>query len=120
MPARRHPEVEIQIGIVRWLRTVAPGLIVHHSPNGELRDKRTAAKLKAMGVYPGWPDLALIDEGGRHYFLEVKAQAGRLSESQNSFRDKCFERGIHWASVRSIDDVRAALSMWQVKTREAA
>lgn len=36
---------------LRWL---------HHSPNGGFRNKREAAKLKAMGVKPGYPDLTLL------------------------------------------------------------
>ena len=34
-----------------------PDVIMRHVPNGEHRDPRTAAKLKAMGVLPGSADL---------------------------------------------------------------
>lgn len=113
-------ESSIQIAIRSWLLTVAPDLLVGHAANGELRNKRTAAKLKAMGVYPGWPDLQLIDASGRLYFLEVKAGEGQLSDAQEAFRDECIRRCIPFAVVRSIDDARTALEAWGLTTREAA
>jgi len=113
-------EEAIHRAIVAYLRTVAPGLIVHHSPNGEIRDKRTAAKLKAMGVYPGWPDLTIITPMGRVVFLEIKRAGEKLSPSQVAFRDECLSRGIPFACVESVDQAREALTMWGVQTREAA
>lgn len=118
--ARAHPETTLHIAIVQWLKVVAPDLVVHHSPNGEVRDKRTAAKLKAMGVRPGWPDLEIIDRNGRLHFMEIKAPSGRLSEAQQAFRDMCLSVCIPWACVHSIDEARAVLSQWKIATREAA
>lgn len=112
-----HPETALQISIKAWLAVVAPDVVAHHSPNGELRDKRTGAKLKAMGVMPGWPDLTLLDASGRVHFLEIKAGKGALSPAQSEFRQTCMRRGINWACVRSIDDVQAALDYWQIPTR---
>jgi hypothetical protein len=113
-------EIKTHIAIVHWLRTVAPHCIAHHSPNGEVRDKRTAANLKAMGVYPGWPDLTIITPIGRVVFLEIKRTGEKLSPSQVAFRDECLSRGIPFACVESVDQAREALTMWGVQTREAA
>ena len=43
-------------GLPRWRWT--------HIPSGELRDVRTAAKLKQMGTQRGWPDFLLIAPNG--------------------------------------------------------
>ena len=43
-----------------------------HFPAGELRNDRTGAKLKAMGLQAGWPDLIFIAPDGRFHGLELK------------------------------------------------
>jgi hypothetical protein len=50
---------------LRWLA---------HVPNGGFRDKREAAKLKAMGVKPGFPDLILLVKRGEYsgILIEMK------------------------------------------------
>lgn len=47
---------------------------LHHSPNGGFRNKREAAKLKAMGVKTGFPDLflPLARKGHSGLFIEMK------------------------------------------------
>ncbi len=115
---RRDLETPIHVEIVEWIRLVAPRLIVAHSPNGGLRAKSTATRLKDMGVLAGWPDLQLIDEQGRTYFLEVKAPKGSLSAEQRAFRDECLTRLIPFAVVHSIDEASRTLAAWGIRTRE--
>lgn len=66
---------------------------VFHVPNGEKRDKATAARLKTMGVRPGVPDLiapfnnqAPIAGRPAGTFVgctvEMKSEAGKLSPAQ--------------------------------------
>ena len=51
-------EVTLHIQLVAMLRwCLRPDVIMRHVPNGEHRDPRTAAKLKAMGVLAGSADL---------------------------------------------------------------
>lgn len=47
---------------------------LHHSPNGGSRHKGEAAKLKAMGVRPGFPDLflPLCRKNHAGLFIELK------------------------------------------------
>src|SRR5271169_2634083 len=59
-PRDRNAEARIQAAIVEWVRTVAPQVIVFHVPNGGLRTKAEAARMKWVGVLPGVFDLALI------------------------------------------------------------
>lgn len=53
-------------------------------PNGGLRDKITAAKLKAEGVIPGTPDTHLPVACGQFHslYIEMKTETGRESEQQ--------------------------------------
>jgi hypothetical protein len=48
---------------------------------GEKRDVVTAARLKEMGVMPGFPDLLFFGPHGEVCFAELKAQGGRLNEA---------------------------------------
>jgi hypothetical protein len=52
-----NAEANVQAAIVAWIRTVAPELIVFHPPNGGLRGKSEAARLKWIGTLAGIPDL---------------------------------------------------------------
>lgn len=50
---------------------------LHHSPNGGFRNVREAAKLKAMGVKPGFPDLILLVPRSNYHGLTIELK--RLS-----------------------------------------
>lgn len=58
--------------------------IIRHIPNGGLRSKTEAARLKGMGVLAGTPDIHLPVP--RHNFsslyLELKTEEGELSKDQ--------------------------------------
>lgn len=121
---RRSSEREVHIAIVHYLRhALPPNVIVWHSANGEHRDRRTAQKLKAFGVLAGVADLAFVlPPDGRTAFIEVKAEGGRLSTEQRTFRDRATAAGALFAECRSIPDVEATLTAWgvQLKARTAA
>jgi hypothetical protein len=53
-------------------------------PNGGLRDKRVAAKLKREGVKAGCPDICLpvARKGFHSLFIEMKSDSGRPSREQ--------------------------------------
>jgi hypothetical protein len=109
-----HPsELAVHIGIIRALqRNLKPKWDFWHTPNGEHRDPRTAAKFKAMGVKPGIPDLLLLSPTDRLHCLEIKAHAGRLSEEQETFRQDRLAAGTPYVIARSIDEALAALDGW--------
>lgn len=113
-------EDTIQAAIVQFLRLTMPECVIHHSPNGGLRTKREAAKLKWMGTVAGIPDITIIMPGGKVAFLEVKGPKGSLSLDQQAFRAHCERYEIPWKLVRSVDDARAALADLGLLTREAA
>src|SRR5271170_502459 len=81
-------EARIQASIVEWTRLVAPQVTIFAIPNGGLRSKPEAALLKSTGVVAGVPDLAIVADPGRIFFIETKAPAGTLSEAQHAFLDR--------------------------------
>jgi hypothetical protein len=64
---------------LRW--RAAPGVFCFHPPNGGWRSKTEAAIFKGAGVVAGVPDVIVI-KAGRVYGLELKAESGRLSNTQ--------------------------------------
>ena len=73
-----------------------------HFPSGEKRSVATGARLKRMGVQPGWPDFLLLSPapGRLLHCLELKRRGkGRLSDEQVEFQRWCAEQGYpHYVS----------------------
>jgi hypothetical protein len=115
-----NAEARIQAAVVAWIRTVSPDALVFHIPNGGLRSKVEAARMKWTGVLAGVPDLAIVTPGGRVRFIEVKAQGGSLSPAQRDIHGSLTALGTPPAIVRSIEDARRAFAAWGIATREAA
>lgn len=98
-------EDEEQIAIFKWARlqeSLYPELKqLHHIPNGGLRSKATAAKLKAMGVKPGVPDMCLpVPRNGCHgLYIELKRrEGGVISPAQGKWLEDLYNNGYQ-ASV---------------------
>lgn len=51
-------------------------------PNEGKASYGEAARLKAMGLTAGMPDLCLIDKNGKAHFVELKTPTGKLSTNQ--------------------------------------
>lgn len=101
----RAAEIDLHKAVIKLLQIAGDKeWIWHHSPNGEARDVRTGAKLKAMGVMPGWPDLTLISPDGRIHFVEFKTSTNKLSETQEQFQLECIKRGVPYSVVRSMNE----------------
>ena len=85
---QRRLEHEAQRAVVEWAawneRKYPELKLLYHCPNGELRDKATAAKLKEAGVKAGIPDLHLpVSRGGAvSLYIEMKTATGSLSTRQ--------------------------------------
>lgn len=115
-----NAEARRQAAIVWYVRMVAPQIRIFAVPNGGLRNKAEAARLKWTGVLAGVLDLVLILPGGRCAFWETKTPRGRLSDEQRDFIAVLEAMGHDWAIVQSIDDARAGLARLGVVTREVA
>jgi hypothetical protein len=121
MPRQRNgnAEARIQASIFDWAGIAAPDVLIFAIPNGGLRSKSEACRLKWTGVVAGIPDLAVVAPGGRLFFIEVKSDTGSLSEAQREIRDRLTAMRVPYAVARSIDDVRKVFAIWGLSTREA-
>lgn len=63
--------------LARTLPENAPWTTIGHGGGGKAR----GARLKAMGLQPGWPDIIILFHG-RFLGIELKAEKGRLSPEQ--------------------------------------
>lgn len=69
----RDEEREQEV-LMKWLELQHPEAFqkTHHSPNGGLRHKAIAAKLKRMGTKPGFPDLVMFEPRGKFCGLVIE------------------------------------------------
>lgn len=56
---------------------------LHHSPNGGSRNKREAAKFKAMGTKSGFPDLLLLAKRGPYGGLLIELKIPNLATKKD-------------------------------------
>lgn len=110
-PAPKEIVLHIQVASV-LKKYLADGWAFTHPASGEHRDKRTAAKLKAMGTMPGWPDLIFISPEGRFHGLELKRKGGSLNDNQKAFRMAAIANGWPFCVADSFDDAIAVLNAW--------
>lgn len=116
MAPQRSEEAE-QARFVKWthlttVRALMPELSwLYHTPNGKKRDKLTAARLKAMGVVPGVPDLILPVRTSDYTGLaiEMKSSTGSLSPEQRDWQEHYIIQGWRFAVCRSAEDARSVL-----------
>jgi hypothetical protein len=118
-PRDSNAEARRQAAIVEYVRWVAPQLVIFAVPNGGLRSKSEAARLKWTGVLAGVLDLVLVLPEGRSAYWETKTPCGRLSNDQRAFISRLEANGHTWALVRDIDDARRELVALGIETREA-
>jgi len=116
----KHPsESEEQITVINWAlwhEKQYPELaLLHHIPNGGLRSKKTAAKLKREGVKPGIPDLCLpVARHGYHgLYIEMKSKVGRLSDDQKKMIESLRDQG-HYAVDCKGADAAIKLIEWYI------
>lgn len=79
---RQRPEDALQRQAAAFLDTALPhGAAWFAVPNGGARSKTEAAIMAGLGVKAGAPDL-LVFWDGKCFAIELKAEHGRLSETQ--------------------------------------
>lgn len=112
-------ELQIHMSVAAHLRARAkPGTWWAHYPAGELRDERTAHKLKQMGTKPGVPDMLLL-VGGKLHGLELKRDGGRLSPEQRACHAEIEAAGGFVATAWCVDTALAILTAWGVLRPDA-
>ena len=114
MPARRHPEQEIQRSVVSHLRCRgARGAVWWHTPNGGYRRPVEAKIMAGLGVRPGVADIC-VEHGGKFYALELKAPGGRSTPTQIAFRDAINTAGGFASEAVGLDAAIRCLESWGV------
>lgn len=118
---RETPEADLQRALVKVLRMVLAQPFRISSTRNEVgrggKDGKIAQGIAlGMGILPGFADLTVM-QGGRHFYLELKAKDGVLSPEQADFRDFCLAEGHPWMEARSIDEALAGLESFGCKTR---
>ena len=103
---RKNPEHAEQVALIDWCNLASnkyPELRwIHAIPNGGKRNVITAMKLKAEGVKSGVFDLFLpaARRGFHGLYIEMKAGANTLTDSQKDFRGfvatQGFQHGVFW------------------------
>jgi hypothetical protein len=95
-------EEQEQIAVAQFLDLL--GVVWFHPPNGGLRSKATAARLKAQGVKAGVPDIIILSHpprfrGARGVAIELKrVKGGQLSPEQMRWMDDM--SGLGWIVKR--------------------
>lgn len=106
----RVPEEVEQTQLFAWAKFAGgrwPELgLMHHIPNGGLRNKAVAAKLKAQGALPGVPDIFLPVARGGYFgmYVEMKALDGKLSEQQKEIIPALRAQGYYVVIGWGMDD----------------
>ena len=99
------------VSTLRWC--LRPDVVWRHVPNGEHRDPRTAAKLKAMGVLPGSADLEFFYRNAAGtpclLFLELKLPGRKCSEAQMGFALAMKLLGAEYEVACTIDEAIGVL-----------
>ena len=108
---RREPEHDLQAMVVQWWaynhrQLHAPECLLFAIPNGGLRNRVVAAKLKAEGVRPGVPDMMLAMPRGKYcgLFVEHKIKPNKPSEEQLAFIEHLFMQGYQVVVSYSYDE----------------
>lgn len=114
----QHEEAE-QAALFEWAAYKAgqwPELaFMFHIPNGGLRNKATAARLKAAGVKPGVPDIFLPVTRGQHagLFVEMKYGSNKPSKEQQRYFDMLQREGyaveVYYGCEQAIQAITAYL-----------
>jgi hypothetical protein len=107
----KNIEHSIQAGCVKWFRYQYPRNLIYAIPNGGLRNKVVAAKLKAEGVLSGVPDLHIpVAKKGYHgLFIEMKKDAKtevKKGGTQDIVMESLREAGYMCAVAHSFDEFR--------------
>ena len=104
-------EDQIQAEIYKWFHNKYctklnnPRYCIFAVPNGGLRTKHEAMKLKATGTLSGVSDLIVI-KPNKAIFVEVKTDIGRQSEDQKKFEEIVKNLGFEYHLVRSLQDFK--------------
>ncbi len=126
---RQYHEMRLQFVAVKYLRLVLPrDAVLWHTPNGGDMTETARKTAGGLGEFPGASDLMICWQG-RLYCIELKVRADPIygikrttyqKPEQKAFQAAIERAGARYVVARHTDDVRDALALWGVPTRETA
>jgi hypothetical protein len=116
-PLEFHTHATLADICKRWIN---PHWKFTHLPLGEHREHRinakngkryspTGARLKRMGVNPGWPDFIFVGPQRSVFWLELKRQGEVLSDEQVQVASHLMACGLAYLCTSSLDDAVTTL-----------
>jgi len=113
MPRRNQPELNFHKTVAQFLDRALPDSCWYTTfPSGG-GGKARGAKLKACGLKPGVADVLILFGGGTAtdvIWIELKAKAGRLSDSQKEFFASMSRFGrVYTYAAKKIEGVQTIL-----------
>ena len=106
----KDSEHKMQVRVFRWAKVMEQNYselsLLFAIPNGGLRNKIVASKMKAEGVKSGVSDIFLsVARGGFHgLYIEMKMPKGKISDNQREFINKVKKQGYKAEICYSSDD----------------
>lgn len=102
---RNQYEHHLQVQICKWL-DLTQEFYYFAIPNGGVRHRLVAIKLKMEGAKAGVADMFWMtsNKNWKGLFVEVKIDKGTQQANQKTFEAIAINHGYHYAVVRSIDD----------------
>ena len=110
----KQDEHKLQVAICKWL-DYTQDFYYYAIPNGGLRHRLVAIKLKMEGAKAGVADMfwMVSNDNWKGLFIEVKIEKGKQSPTQKEFEQIALKHGYYYAVVRSIDDCISILNSFK-------
>jgi hypothetical protein len=93
--------------IAHWRAYPVPGSVLAAIPNGEWRSKATAGRLKALGVYPGFPDLFALGNDAYAARPGLGPRVALIELKRPTLRARAAERDLSAAQKELLPLLRA-------------
>lgn len=117
-PKRLEEQFTIQVAeFFSW--ALPKSVVYYHVPNGGLRTKAAAGKLKAMGVKAGVHDFVILYDG-IHHELDLKVTGGSISPAQREHAERVRMAGGRAGYAKdTLEDVVRQLIEWNIPHKRA-
>jgi len=103
-------EHTLQVQCISYFKIHNPSKLIYAIPNGGLRNKFEAIKLKKEGVLAGIPDICIPHQSSCNrynaLYIEFKARLGRLSASQRHIIPYLEKAGNKVVVIRTFEEFR--------------